>query len=207
MPGQAPSRGTLSGTHVRGVSITQAPAGLRCLGLVGPDVARALLWAVGSLVAPLVRRGTKRTRKRDIITGRATFEQGHRLSPPAIARQWAKLGVGVLHAARAGQAATAIARQVVALIGVAAKAKVNVGAVAARVFGDDAPADIDLSVKGEEAAALAAVSRVAGEGAVADRQFATIVEEAAAAGSGVAGEGAVADAQRAAEVVEAAAAG
>src|SRR6266702_3458646 len=144
VPGKAPSRGTLSGTHVRGVSITQAPAGLRCLGLVGPDVARALLWAVGSLVAPLVRRGTKRTRKRDIINGRATFEQGHRLSPPAIARQWAKLGVGVLHAARAGQAATAIARQVVALIGDVGAAVVE--AVAARVFGDDAPADIDLSV-------------------------------------------------------------
>src|SRR5205823_474062 len=137
--------------------------------------------------------------------------QGHRLSPPAIARQWAKLGVGVLHAARAGQAATAIARQVVALIGDVGAAVVE--AVAARVFGDDAPADIDLSVKGEEAAALAAGSGVAGEGAVADAQRAAEVVEAAAAGggggtgSGVAREGAVADAHRAVAVLEAAAIG
>src|SRR5205807_2282947 len=185
------------------------------------DVARALLWAVGSLVAPLVRRGTKRTRKRDIITGRATFEQGHRLSPPAIARQWAKLGVGVLHAARAGQAATAIARQVVALIGVAGEGAVadaqraavaEAAALAAGsgVAGEGAVADAHADAERATAAeAAAAGSGVAGEGAVADAQRAAIVAEAAAlaAGSGVAGEGAVADAQRAAEVVEAAAAG
>src|SRR5207302_8421360 len=88
----------------------------RRLGLVGPDVASALHRVVWSLVAPLVRLWIQRTRKPDVITDRAAFEQGQGLRRPAIARQGAKLRVGVLHAARAAEAASAIARQVVAVV-------------------------------------------------------------------------------------------
>ncbi len=112
--GKAPLDGALPCTHL-GV-IKRAPPCSRRLGLEGPDVARALVWVVRSLVAPLVSLWTQPTRKPDVITGRTAFEQGQGLRRPAIACQGAQLRVGVLHAARAGEAATAIARQVVALI-------------------------------------------------------------------------------------------
>ncbi len=78
-----------------------------------PVLLHRVVW---SLVAPLVRLWIQRTRKPDVITDRAAFEQGQGLRRPAIARQWAKLRVGVLYAARAAEAASAIARQVVAVV-------------------------------------------------------------------------------------------
>src|SRR5258706_1783883 len=112
---QGPIKRNLALPAQRGV-INRAPPCSRRLGLVGPDVASALHRVVWSLVAPLVRLWIQRTRKPDVITDRAAFEQGQGLRRPAIARQWAKLRVGVLYAARAAEAATAIARQVVAVV-------------------------------------------------------------------------------------------
>src|SRR5258706_6946126 len=131
---QGPIKRNLALPAQRGV-INRAPPCARRLGLVGPDVARALVRVVWSLVAPLVRLWTQPTRKPDVITGRAAFEQGQGLRRPAIARQGAQLRVGVLQAARAGEAATAIAREVVAVVG--DEVEIKVEAVAARVFGDD----------------------------------------------------------------------
>ncbi|HCI81156.1 MAG TPA: hypothetical protein DHW02_15875, partial [Ktedonobacter sp.] len=171
-------------------------------------------------MAPLVRLGTQTTGKRDRIDGRAAFEQGHRLGRPAIVGQGAKLRVGVLLAGRGGEAATAIARQVVAVVG--DDTTIGRGAVAARVLGDDAPAHVDrATIVVREAASTLGGDRVAGDGAGADRQHTIVVDattvidarvssdgagadrhraiilEAAADASGVAGDGAVRDHQRA----------
>src|SRR5258706_453067 len=186
---QGPIKRNLALPAQRGV-INRAPPCSRRLGLVGPDVARALVRVVWSLVAPLVRLWTQPTRKPDVITGRAAFEQGQGLRRPAIARQGAQLRVGVLQAARAGEAATAIARQIVALIEEGARV---VCAVAARVVRHNAPAEAHRAVV-EEATEAIAGSGVVGNGAVADGHRAEVVEATgAAAGNGVVGNGAVAD--------------
>ena len=212
--GKAPLDGALPCTHL-GV-IKRAPPCSRRLGLEGPDVARALVRVVRSLVASLVRLRTQS--QRDVINGRAAFEQGHRLSRPAIAGQGAQLGVG-LQARRACD--TPSTGEVVAVVDVGAA---SAEAVATRV-GEDAPADAHRAgdvfqatagVVGDsavadrhpappeiEAAAIAA--GVIGDSAVADRHRAFLAVEAAAPlGSGVVGEGAAGDAHRA-EVLEAAA--
>jgi len=70
---QGPIKRNLALPAQRGV-INRAPPCSRRLGLVGPDVARALVRVVWSLVAPLIRRWAETTRQRDRIDGRAAFE-------------------------------------------------------------------------------------------------------------------------------------
>jgi hypothetical protein len=167
--------------------------------LVGPDVAGGLP-VIGAGHPALVGRWT--ARGRDVVDGRAAGLQGDGLGRATVILQavGVELGVGVLQAARARKATTAIARQVVALIGQRAPP-----AVAPRIIGHDAPADRQrVDVVGE---AATSGGRVVGEGAVADAHCAIVLKAAAKATSGghVVGEGAVADAHRAAVVVEAAA--
>ena len=170
--------------------IKRAPPCSRRLGLEGPDVARALVRVVRSLVASLVRLRTQS--QRDVINGRAAFEQGHRLSRPAIAGQGAQLGVG-LQARRACDTPTT--GEVVAVVDVGAA---SAEAVATRV-GEDAPADAHRA--GD---VFQATAGVVGDSAVADRHPAPPEIEAAAIAAGVIGDSAVADRHRA-EVLEAAA--
>src|SRR5205807_6559422 len=146
--------------------ITQAPAGWRRLGLEGPDVARALVRVVRSLVAPLVRLRTQS--QRDVINGRAAFEQGHRLGRPAIVGQGAELRVG-LQARRACDTPTT--GEVVAVVDEGAASD---DAVATRV-GEDAPADAHRAGDVFQATAC-----VVGDSAVADRHPALPEIEAAA---------------------------
>ncbi len=174
----------------------------------GPDVARGPL---RSTDAALVGRagGRATAARRDMVDGRAVGFQGESLgrAPVILQAVGIELGVGVLQVACASKAAVRPALQVVALVGQGSE----VSAVAPRVVGHDAPANGHRAAQVVvEAAALAAGSGVAGEGAVADSHRAAIVEEAAAAeaaeaGSGVVGERAVADAHRASIVEEAAA--
>jgi hypothetical protein len=159
--------------------------------LKGSDVARGPL---GSAHPALVG-GRATAAHRDMVHRRAIWFQGEGLGRPAIVLQAVgiELGSGVLQATRAGEAATAIARQVVAIIDDTSKA---VGAEVGRVVGHNALGDIHCATNVEEAAARAGGDRVAGEGAVADGQRAVIVEDAATeAGGRVAREGAVADRQ------------
>ncbi|HEX6553438.1 MAG TPA: hypothetical protein VF026_11805 [Ktedonobacteraceae bacterium] len=133
----------------------------------------------------------------DLVNGRAALLQGHGLGRATVVGQPREQRIAVLQAARAGEATVGAALQVVALIGDGC----YVSAVAPRVVGHDASADVDRAAV-DEAAAFGA-GGVTGEGAVADRRCATVVEAAAGSGGGVTGEGAVAD-RHCAEVVEAA---
>src|SRR5205823_4463545 len=120
--------------------------------LVGPHVTAALP-GVGAPISTLVSAWAEVGAQRNGIDGRAAILQGQGLGRPTIACQGTQLGVGVLHAARAGEAATAIARQIVALIErVVGKVVV---AVAARVVRHNAPAEARRAAVDEAAAAEA----------------------------------------------------
>jgi hypothetical protein len=107
------------------------------VGLVGPHVARPLRRIVWPDHAALVGGWTSAG---DPVDGRATGKQGDGLSRPPVVLQAVgiELGVSVLQAACPREAATAVIRQVIALIDLGGVWSV---AVATRVVGHDAPAD------------------------------------------------------------------